>query len=242
MKLDILAIGSHPDDVELACSGTLLWQAAEGKKTGIVDLTQGELGSNGTIATRKWEAKQAAKILGLSARENLQLPDGFFQNGKEEQLAVIRVIRRYQPEMILAPAPSDRHPDHGRGADLVRDAVFYSGLAKVETHDEHGAQQPWRPKILLHFIQNNYLTPDFLVDITPYWAQKVEAIMAYHTQFYNPNQADQVTTHIAEPRFLQFLEARAREYGNAIGQTYAEAFIKGRPIQIHDLWTISQRI
>src|SRR5690554_1441841 len=194
-KLDLLVIAVHPDDAELGCAGTILKHIAEGKKVGVVDLTQGELGTRGTIETRYAEAEEASKILGLSVRENLKLRDGFFKNDEEHQLKVISAIRKYQPEIIIANAMEDRHPDHGRASNLVNDSVFLSGLRMIETHSNGVLQEPHRPNMLLHFIQDYYIKPDIVVDITPYWNQKLEAVQAYKTQFFNPTyKADEPQT------------------------------------------------
>ncbi|NCP45050.1 MAG: bacillithiol biosynthesis deacetylase BshB1, partial [Flavobacteriales bacterium] len=186
MKLDILAIGIHPDDVELSCSGTLLKHIALGKKVGILDLTHGELGSRGSAEIRLQEAKNAALIMGVHTREILNFSDGFFENNKEHQLAIIKMLRLYQPEIVLANATSDRHPDHGRASKLISDACFYGGLRKIETEFEGQIQQHWRPKAVYHYIQDRYLKPDFVVDVTDFVDKKMEAINAYSSQFYNP--------------------------------------------------------
>jgi N-acetylglucosamine malate deacetylase 1 len=237
MKLDLLVIAAHPDDAELAGGGTILLHVAQGRKVGVVDLTAGELGTNGTAETRAEEAAEAAKILGLAVRENLGLRDGFFANDQAHQLAVVRAIRRYQPEVVLANAPSDRHPDHGRAAQLVKEACFLAGLKKIETLDDGELQAPWRPKNIYHMIQSNYLKPDFVVDITDFWEQKMEAIQAYRTQFYLPGQANE-PTFIATPEFLHFLEARAREYGQAIRTRYGEGFICDKQLGVANLFDL----
>ncbi|PZR31355.1 MAG: bacillithiol biosynthesis deacetylase BshB1 [Azospira oryzae] len=180
MKLDILVLAAHPDDTELGCGGTVASHVAKGYKAGIVDLTRGELGTRGTVQTRDQEATDSARILGASARENLNLPDGFFQNTRDNQLAVVKAIRKYQPEIILANAVYDRHPDHGKGADLAYDASFLAGLVKIETHDEHGKPQAaWRPKVVYHYIQSQFIQPDFIVDVSDYWDTKMAAIRAF---------------------------------------------------------------
>jgi len=225
MKLDIIAIGAHPDDIELSCSGTLLSHTAQGKKTGVIDLTRGEMGTRGTPEIRDQEAAAAAKILGLSIRTNLEMPDGYFQNTRENQLKIIRVLRKYQPDIILANAIYDRHPDHGKGARLVYDAIFMSGLAKIETLDtETGEKQDrWRPRLLLHYIQDRWITPDIVVDITNFFDQKMESIYAYSSQFYNPNSTEP-STYIASESFIKTLESRARETGRPCGFEFAEGF------------------
>jgi bacillithiol biosynthesis deacetylase BshB1 len=224
IKLDVLAFGAHPDDVELSASGTLLKLASQGKKTGIVDLTRGELGTRGSAELRDQEATDSAKILGLSARANLALPDGFFQQQEESLHQVIAAVRRYRPEVVLAPAMVDRHPDHGRGSKLVRDACFLAGLKKIETKDEAGKpQEHWRPRRVFFYIQDYSLQPDFVVDITGFWEKKKEAILAFGSQFYNP-EFDGEETYISNADFLHFQEARMRNMGHIIGATFGEGF------------------
>jgi N-acetylglucosamine malate deacetylase 1 len=237
MKLDLLAIVAHPDDAELGCGGTLLKHAALGYRTGVVDLTAGELGTNGTPQTRAAEAAAASQILGLHMRANLGLRDGFFANDEAHQLAVVRAIRQYQPQVLLANALADRHPDHGRAAQLVADAYFLAGLPKVQTELNGQAQAPWRPQNLYHIIQSNYLRPDLVVDITPYWEQKMQAIYAFKTQFYVPGQAN-TPTFIATPEFVQFLEARAREFGQAIRTTFGEGFQTSKQLGVNSLFDL----
>ena len=229
MKLDILAIGAHPDDVELGCSATLAKAIAEGKKVGILDLTQGELGSRGTAETRK-EAKAAAKILGVKVRENLQLSDGFFQNNKDNQLAIVKIIRQYQPDIVLSNPPTDRHPDHGKAAELVSNALFLSGLIKIDTQ-----QEAWRPKKHFHYIQWLPIEPTFLVDVSGYLDIKVEACMAYKTQFYNPNLEDEPQTAISSKNFTDSIRYRALDLGRLIGVEAAEGFVACRYIGIQSL-------
>ena len=233
MKLDVLAFGVHPDDVELSCSGTLLVEKNNGKKTGIVDLTEGELGTRGTAETRYREAADAAMILGVDIRENLQIADGFFKNDEAHQRKVIRVIRKYKPEVVICNAPEDRHPDHGRSSKLVSDAAFLSGLVKIETTDEGQVQEAWRPKYVLHYIQDRYLNPDFVVDITAVFEKKLEAIKAYKTQFYNP-QLDEPETYISTPDFLESVIYRYKMFGKMIGVKYAEGFISDKIIGIRN--------
>src|ERR1035437_9510045 len=187
MKLDIFAIGAHPDDVELSCAGTILKHIALGKKCGILDLTAGELGTRGSAELRLTEATNAAKILGVSVRDNLKIADGFFKNDKEHQLEIIKKIREYQPEIVLCNAVSDRHPDHGRSAALVSEACYYSGLIRIETKLNGVNQQAWRPKAVYHYIQDRQLKPDFVVDVTSFFEKKMEAIQAFKSQFYNPD-------------------------------------------------------
>lgn len=241
MKLDILAIGVHPDDVELACAGTLLAHIALGKKVGILDLTEGEMGTRGTPEGRLEEAKASAEILGLSVRENASMSDVFFQNNSGHQLQLIHYIRKYRPDVVLANAINDRHPDHARAAELIRDSCFYSGLRKIETLDSEGnPQEAWRPKQVFHFVQDRYIKPDFIVDITPYWAKKREAILAFKSQFFVPEYQATSTepqSYISTPDFLNFLEARAAEFGHAIGVKYGEGFTSDRALGVSDLTT-----
>lgn len=241
MKLDLLAFGVHPDDVELGCAGILISEKKRGKKTGIIDLTQGELGTRGTAETRKQEAADAAKILGLDIRENLGLADGFFENNEESKRKVITAIRKYQPEIIICNAPEDRHPDHGRSAQLVYDAAFLAGLAKIETSADGKAQKAWRPKYVLHFIQDRYLKPDFVVDISDVMEQKTEAIKAYKTQFYNPDATGGPQTYISSPEFLEGIIGRAAMFGKMIGVKYAEGFLSTKMIGISNLDALVQR-
>lgn len=229
MKLDILAFAAHPDDIELACGGTIISQTQKGRKVGIVDLTQGELGTRGTVEQRKVESGNASKILGIQVRENLDLGDGFFQNTIKEQMAVIKMIRKYKPDVIFANAVDDRHPDHKKGANLLKDAFFLSGLEKVVTtlNDDVSTPQtpqtPWRARILLHYIQSKWLQPDFVVDITETFDKKMEAIQAFTSQFYNPD-SDEPETFISSKHFLELIRARAIESGNLRGFKYAEGF------------------
>ena len=239
MKLDILAIGVHPDDVELACSGTLLAHIALGKKVGILDLTEGEMGTRGTPEGRLEEAKASAQILGISVRENASMGDVFFQNNSGHQQQLIHYIRKFRPEVVLANAINDRHSDHGRAAALIRDSCFYSGLRKIESMDNDGHfQEAWRPKQVFHYIQDRYIKPDFIVDITPYWAKKREAILAFKSQFFVPEYQASSTepqSYISTPDFLEFLEARAIEFGHAIGVKYGEGFTSDRALGVSDL-------
>lgn len=223
MKLDILAFGAHPDDVELSASGTVLKHIAAGKKVGIIDMTQGELGTRGTKETRKEEAAASSKILGLSARHNLKLADGFFDNNEESKRLIIEQIRKYKPEIVLANAVNDRHPDHGRASKLVSEAAFLAGLVKIKTSLDGVEQEPHRPKVVYHYIQDFYLEPDFVVDVSEYYDKKMEAIQAFKTQFYDPN-SDEPETPISGKEFLLFIESRMRQFGRAIGAKYAEGF------------------
>lgn len=236
MKLDILAIGSHPDDVELGCAGTLINEAKRGKKVGILDLTQGELGSRGTIETRYQEAADAAKVIGAVVRENLKLRDGFFQNNEENQMALIRLIRKYQPEIVIGNILEDRHPDHGRGGWLIYDACFLSGLVKIETTDENGQEQErWRPKMLLHYIQDRFYEPDLIVDISGVWEDKLASIRAYTTQFHTGEEIDGPQTYISTPEFIHAITGRARLLGKRIGVQYGEGFLSKKDIGISSL-------
>jgi bacillithiol biosynthesis deacetylase BshB1 len=224
MKLDILVLAAHPDDAELGCGGTIAKHVKLGHKVGVVDFTRGELGTRGTTETRASEAAESAKILGLSVRENLGLPDGFFKNDKEHQMAVIQAIRRYQPEIVLGNAIYDRHSDHGKGASLAYDSSFLSGLAKIETKDENGKmQEAWRPKTVYHYIQSLFIEPDFVVDISNEWETKINSVKAYKTQFFDPSSKEP-KTYISSPEFLRMVESRAIELGHAIGTRYGEGF------------------
>jgi bacillithiol biosynthesis deacetylase BshB1 len=237
MKLDILAIGVHPDDVELGCSGTLLNEIKLGKKAGILDLTQGELGTRGTAETRYEEAGRAARVLGVAFRENLKMRDGFFANDETHQRLLISAIRKYQPEIVLANILDDRHPDHGRAGHLIADACFLSGLVKIETKDEQGNnQERWRPRQVLHYLQDWYHEPDLLVDITDVFEQRMQSILAYQTQFHTSQQgAEGPQTYISTPDFLEAVTARARLMGKRIGVKYAEAFVTEKKIGIRRL-------
>lgn len=240
MKLDILAFGAHPDDIELSCGGVLLAEKFAGKKTGAIDLTQGELGTRGTVSTRQVEAANASKIMQLDIRENLSMQDGFFANDKEHQLAVISIIRKYQPEIILCNAPEDRHPDHGRGAALLYDATFLAGLKRMETFFEGETQPAWRPKYVFNYIQDRYLKPDFVVDISHVMDAKIEAIKAYSTQFFNP-ALNEPQTYISTPDFLESIIFRAQMFGKMIGVKYAEGFISKKMIGVTGFDAIIQQ-
>lgn len=235
MKLDLLAIAAHPDDVELGCSGTLIKEVNRGKKVGIVDLTQGELGTRGTIETRYAEAAAAAAIMGIHVRENLKMRDGFFKNDEEHQMQVVQVLRKYRPEIVIANILEDRHPDHGRGGWLVYDACFLSGLRQVKSYDENGKEQEkWRPKLLLHYIQDRFYEPDIIIDISEEWEKRMEAVKAYKTQFHDPASTEP-QTYLSNPEFIQALEARARLLGKRIGVKYGEGFLSKKNIGIKDL-------
>lgn len=224
MKLDILAFGVHPDDVELGCAGTIMAAIDQGKKVGIVDLTRGELGTRGTPTTRTQEAAAAAKIMGVDVRENLDMADGFFANDEAHQRKIIALIRKYQPDIILANAPEDRHPDHGRSAKLVSDAAFLSGLRKIETIHEGVTQNAWRPAYTFHYIQDRFIQPSFVIDITAYMERKMEAVLAYGTQFTSADTSEP-QTYISSPQFLETVKARALMLGKRIGVGYAEGYI-----------------
>lgn len=242
MKLDILAIGVHPDDVELGCSGTLINEIKRGKKAGILDLTQGELGTRGTIETRYQEAADAAMIIGVSVRENLKMRDGFFKNDEEHQLQLIQAIRKYQPEIIIGNILSDRHPDHGRAGNLINTASFLSGLSKIETKDTDGKpQEKWRPKYVLQYLQDWYHEPDLVIDITDVFEQRMKAISAYTTQFHtNKSSSEGPQTYISTPDFLEAIKARARMLGKKIGVTFGEGFLTEKKIGLRNLDALIQ--
>jgi len=237
MKVDILAFGAHPDDVELSCGGILLTHIAKGKKIGIVDLTRGEAGTRGSAEIRINEANNAAKILGIAARENLKMEDVFFQNDKESQLAIVRMIRKYQPEIIICNAVTDRHPDHGRGAKLVSDASFSSGLIKIETSLDGASQETWKVKAVYHYIQDRYIKPDFVIDISDVMEKKMESIRAYASQFYKPGSTEPETA-ISSKEFLDSLYARAMEMGKAIRVQYAEGLTVERYPGVRSLFDL----
>ncbi|MCC6279054.1 MAG: bacillithiol biosynthesis deacetylase BshB1 [Saprospiraceae bacterium] len=239
MKLDILAVGIHPDDVELSASGTLLRHAALGKTFGLLDLSRGELGTRGTPEIRAEEAATSAKLLGAQVRETLDIPDGLFVDSPEHRLKIIRVLRKYQPDIVLCNALTDRHPDHGRAAKMVAEACFYAGLPRIETFDNEGnKQEKWRPKAVYHYIQDEQLTPDFVVDISPWFARKMEAILSFRSQFYDPNGTEP-NTPISGKDFLAFMEAKGRVFGRSIQAEYAEGFNVARTPgvgNLFDLW------
>lgn len=238
MKLDILAIGVHPDDVELSASGTILKHIALGKTVGILDLTRGELGTRGNAALRTEEAMRSAKILGLSVREQLTMADGFFENNENNQKHIIQAIRKYQPEIILCNAISDRHPDHGRAAKLAADACFYSGLIKIETRaEDHSLQQAWRPKAVYHYIQDHFIEPDFVIDITAHMDKKMESIFAFSSQFFDPNSKEPETP-ISSKNFMENVKAKAALFGRAINCDYAEGFTVSRYIGVENLFDL----
>jgi bacillithiol biosynthesis deacetylase BshB1 len=223
MKLDILAFSAHPDDIELSCVGTLMKHIKEGKTVGIIDLTEGELGSRGSVELRYEEAAESSKIIGLSSRHNLQMADGYFEISEENKLKIVEQIRRFRPEIVLANAIEDRHPDHGRAAKLVSEACFLAGLRKVETSWEGVNQEAYRPKVVYHYIQDRYIKPDFVVDMTEFYERKMESIKAFKSQFYDPNSLEPPTP-ISGEDFLYAIEGRMSEFGRAIGVRYAEGF------------------
>jgi bacillithiol biosynthesis deacetylase BshB1 len=237
MKLDILVLAAHPDDAELGCGGTIIKHVAAGRKVGIVDFTRGELGTRGTPQTREQEATASSKILGLSARENIGMADGFFKNDQAHQLEVVKRIRKYKPEIVLANAIYDRHPDHGRASGLAFEACFLAGLAKVETSHEGATQEPWRPKAVYHYIQSLFIRPDFVVDISDEWEKKMEAVRAFKSQFFDP-ASKEPETYISNPRFLALLESRATEMGHAVGAKYAEGFTSPRWMGVKSLFDL----
>ena len=237
MKLDILAIGVHPDDVELGCSGTLLKHIDNGKKVGILDLTRGELGTRGSGALRIKEAEAARKKMGAVVRENLKMKDGFFQHTQENLIKIAKVIRKYQPEIVLANAPVDRHPDHGRAAKLTSDACFIAGLVKVKTYDKKKLQPRWRPKAVYHYIQDYSLEPDFVIDVTGYMDKKIDLVMCFESQFFNP-KSKELESPISSKSFLDSVRAKSRIYGRVVGVDFAEGFQLPRPVGVHDLFDI----
>lgn len=237
MKLDILAIGAHPDDVELGCGATIAKEIANGKKVGILDLTRGELGTRGSAEIRDVEAANAAKILGVSVRENIALADGFFVNDKESQLKIIEIIRKYQPEMVLCNAITDRHIDHGKGSKLASDACFLSGLKKIETIVEGKPQEKWRPKTVYHYIQWQNIEPDVVVDVSGFIDKKCEAVFAYTSQFHDPNNKEG-DTPISSKTFKDSINYRARDLGRLIGTEYGEGFTVERYAAVDSLFDL----
>lgn len=234
MKLDILAFGAHPDDVELGCSGTLAKEISLGKKVGIIDLTRGELGTRGSVEIRNSESVMAANILGVAARENLDMRDGFFQNDEMNQLKIIKMIRKYQPEIVICNAIQDRHIDHGKGSKLVSDACFLSGLRRIESTVDGESQHAWRPKVVYHYIQWENLTPDFVVDVTGFMDKKLEAILAYGSQFYDPNSKEPESP-ITSKNFLDSVKYRAQDLGRIVGVDFAEGFTVERYLAVNSL-------
>jgi bacillithiol biosynthesis deacetylase BshB1 len=234
MKLDILAFGAHPDDVELGCAGTILKEISLGKTVGIVDLTRGELGTRGSAEIRDQEANAAAKILGVLVRENLEMRDGFFVNDEKHQLEVIKMIRKYRPEIVLCNAIDDRHIDHAKGSKLVSDACFLSGLRKVETSVDGGSQEAWRPKLVYHYMQWKNLVPDFVVDITGFTDKKIESILAYRSQFYDANSKEPESP-ITSKNFFESLNYRSQDLGRLVGVDHAEGFTVERYLAVNSL-------
>jgi N-acetylglucosamine malate deacetylase 1 len=228
-KLDILVFGAHPDDVELGCGGTILKHVKQGYKVGVIDLTRGELGTRGTEETRSDETENSTKILGVSLRDNMGFKDGFFQNDKSHKMELIKKIRQYKPDIVITNAPSDRHPDHGRSSDLTIDSCFLSGLEKIET-----GQDVWRPKHIYHYIQFNTILPDFVLDITDEMEQKIESILCYKTQFYNP-ESEETETIISSKDFLESVKYRAKDLGRQSDCKYAEGFITNQTLKVNSL-------
>jgi bacillithiol biosynthesis deacetylase BshB1 len=237
MKVDILAIGVHPDDVELSCSGTIAKHVAMGKKVGILDLTLGELGTRGTPELRTKEANDSAKVLGVSFRTQLDLKDGFFQNDPRHQEAIIRQLRKYQPEIVLCNAVRDRHPDHGRAAQLTADACFYSGLARIPTSLDGAEQKAWRPKAVYNYIQDQYIEPDFVIDVTAYMDIKMKAIMSFASQFYDP-KSKEPQTPISSKEFLEYINSKMSVWGRSIGVAYAEGYTVKRYPGVNSLFDL----
>lgn len=237
MTLDILALAAHPDDAELSCAATLMKHVDLGYKVGICDLTRGELGTRGTPELRAEESKASTEILKIHARENLGLADGFFENNKENQLELIKIIRKYRPKIVFLNAPDDRHPDHGRSAKLESDACFLSGLRKIETKLNGEFQKEWRPQFMYHYIQDRLLPHDFVIDVSPYFERKIQAIKAFKSQFFDPSSAEPAT-YISDPKYFDYIEARMIEYGHAIGVKYGEGFIKQRQLGINNIFDL----
>lgn len=233
MKLDILAIGVHPDDIELSCAGTILKEIAKGKKVGVLDLTHGELGTRGSGPLRLVEAAKSAEILGLSCRDNLGFKDGFFENNEAHQVAIARILRKYQPAIILANAIDDRHPDHGRASKLISDACFYSGLRRIETEWEGEQQEAWRPKVVYHYIQDRFIIPDFVVDVSPYVHKKMEAIQAFQSQFFN-TESNEPESPLTKKNFFDYVKGRMADMGRYINVDFAEGYTVERPIGIEN--------
>ena len=237
MKLDMLAFGAHPDDVELGCGATIAKEIANGKSVGIIDLTRGELGTRGNAEKRELEAQKAKQILGVSIRENLGFSDGFFVNDKQHQLEIIKMIRKYQPDIVLCNAIDDRHIDHGKGSKLVSDACFLSGLLKIETVLNNQSQKQWRPKHVYHYIQWKNLEPDFVVDVSGYIEKKIEAVLAYDSQFYDP-KSNEPETPITSKNFLDSINYRAEDLGRLIGVSHAEGFNVERYAGVDSLYDL----
>jgi bacillithiol biosynthesis deacetylase BshB1 len=237
MNLDILAFGAHPDDVEISMGGTILHYVNQGKKVGLIDITEGELGTRGNVETRYAEAKESSSLLGIHLRHNLQMKDGFFQHNEESLKKIIQQIRRLKPEIVFANSIVDRHPDHARAAKLVAEAAFLSGLSKIHTEWEGESQTAHRPRLLLHYIQDYLIEPNILFDVTPYMTKKVESIKCYKTQFYDPNSAEP-NTPISGKDFLDFLTGRMREFGRPINAEFAEGFTSNKFLGVTDLFNL----
>ena len=234
-KIDILAFGAHPDDVELGCSGTILRQISLGYKVGVIDLTRGELGTRGTACIRDSESQLSAKKMNITFRENLLFADGFFENNKDNKLEIIKKIRYYRPNIVLCNAPEDRHPDHGRSASLVYDACFLAGLEKIHTELQNISQPPFRPRVIYNYIQYNDTKPDFIVDISPFMKKKMEIIKCYASQFYNPESKESETL-ISKKSFLELISNRSQDLGRFISSDYAEGFLVSRYPGVNDLF------
>ena len=229
-KLDFLAFGAHPDDVELGCGATIAKLVSQGKKVGIVDLTRGELGTRGSAEIRTKETNEASKILGITIRENMDFKDGFFRNDEEHQLKIIQVIRKYQPDFVFCNAPDDRHIDHPKGSQLIVEASFLSGLTKINTDDSSGnAQKQWRPKNIYHYIQWKNLDPDFIFDVSGFQNTKMDAVKCYSSQFYDP-KSKEPETPISTKNFMDFVQSRANDFGRLIGVEHGEGFISNRKL------------
>lgn len=237
MNPDILVISAHPDDAELCCAGTITCHIAQGKTVGMIDLTRGEMGTRGTPELRLQEADRAAEILKVSFRDNMGFEDYFFKNDEEHQAALVKKIRQYRPAIILTNAVSDRHPDHGKASELVEEAVFLSGLRKFETSLEGKQQEAYRPAYVYHYIQNNYIEPDVIVDVSAFWDIKVEAIKAFSSQFYNP-ESKEPQSFISSREFFHFIEARGREYGHKIGVEFGEGFTINKSLGVKNLFSL----
>ena len=237
MKIDILAFGAHPDDVELGCGATIAKEISKGKKVGLIDLTRGELGTRGTAKTRAAESSNAAKILGVSIRENLGFADGFFVNDKQHQIETIKIIRKYKPDLVICNAIDDRHIDHGKGSKLVSDACFLSGLIKIETTVDGDIQKPWRPKQIYHYIQWKNLEPDLVVDVSGFMDVKMKAVLAYKTQFYDATSKEPETP-ISSKNFTDSIKYRAKDLGRLVGVEYAEGFTVERYLAIDSLFDL----
>lgn len=238
MKLDLMVMTVHPDDAELGAGGTIAKYVSEGKKVGIIDLTRGELGTRGTAETRAEEAAAAASILGVAVRDNLGLRDGFFANEEESQRVIIQAIRKYKPEIVITNAIDDRHPDHGRASKLVNDALFLSGLRRVETEADGVSQEAFRPRLQLQLVQDKYIQPDVILDISAYWDIKEKSILAYKTQFNSLTDADGPQTYISSPDFMEYTKGRAKEFGRNIQVAYGEGFTTRKLLGVNDLFDL----